>query len=554
MKSKTLILISIIALAFALRVYKVNTAPPGLYSDETAYGYNAFALLKEGIDEYGLRWPLTFKNFGDYKPPLTAWVTIPFIALFGLNEFAVRLPSVLAGTITIAIIYFLAKELFPNKNLKIAELSALLLAVSPWHLHFSRISMLVGIEAMFISLAVLLFIKALKKPKLLYLSASSFIAAIYTYYGSRITVPLLVIALTLIFKTKLKPHRSLIIKSALFGLLLLSPLLVSVVKNPATLTGRARTISIFYDPGIKAKLWQAHTLDGPQTPTVISRFFHNKPYFYFQDFARRYLQHFSYGFLVQTGDTHPPFKIPQTGYVYSLSFLFALYGFWLTVKKNTPQSKTIFAYLFISVIPPAFTFLTPSANRAFNMVIPLTILTAIGISVFLKKIPSRFQKSTIILLSLAYLFLFTSYLNRYYNQIPIELPHHWHYGRKQLIQKITSLENQYDQIIISNREGPAYIWILFYKQYLPSQYLQTVQVNQNFDELGWLHVESFDKYIFPRQFDWQTIEKKLNTLYVGYENQIPDIWSNNSLRLVIDHQINYPNGNNAFKLVHLETL
>ena len=94
----------IISLAFFLRIYQIASSPPGLYSDETSYGYNAYSLLKTGKDEYGKSWPMTFKSFGDFKPPMTAWLTIPSIAVFGLNEFSVRLPSVLAGTITVLIV------------------------------------------------------------------------------------------------------------------------------------------------------------------------------------------------------------------------------------------------------------------------------------------------------------------------------------------------------------------------------------------------------------------------------------------------------------------
>ena len=73
---------------------------------------------------------------------------IPFIAVFGLNEFAVRFPSALLGSLTILITYFLVKELLMsseliqtkkriNTNLA-ALLSAFLFAISPWSLQFSR--------------------------------------------------------------------------------------------------------------------------------------------------------------------------------------------------------------------------------------------------------------------------------------------------------------------------------------------------------------------------------------------------------------------------------
>src|SRR3989344_4965027 len=213
MKKLTAIFILVLILAIFLRVYKLNDFPPGLYSDETSFGYNAYSLLKTGRDEFGTSWPLSFKSFGDYKPPMTVWLTLSSIAILGLTEFAVRLPSAVAGITSVIIVYFLTREIFsidnriPNLNKKyllyLPVISALLLTISPWHLHFSRSSMLVGIELMFISAGLLFFLKALKKQIFLPVSVICFSGAIYTYYGSRITIPLLVVGLLLIFKNEL---------------------------------------------------------------------------------------------------------------------------------------------------------------------------------------------------------------------------------------------------------------------------------------------------------------------------------------------------------------
>jgi len=529
----------IISLAFFLRIYQIASSPPGLYSDETSYGYNAYSLLKTGKDEYGKSWPMTFKSFGDFKPPMTAWLTIPSIAVFGLNEFSVRLPSVLAGTITVLIVYFLANEILPNKKLSIinyqlsiGDIAALLLAISPWHLHFSRTSMLVAIEAMFVSLGLLLFLKSLKKSIWLYFSALSFAAAIYTYYGSRVTVILLTFLQIIIFHKKLWQMRKHVIGAMIVGIIALLPLAISFIQTPETLTGRARTISVFYDPGVRAKLWYSRSIDN-------SRFFHNKPYYYFRDIARRYLQHFSFNFFVRTGDTTPPFDIPNMGIVYIADIIFVFYGVFLAVCNRTNKSIALLGYLFISPVVASFTFITPAANRAFNMVIPWTIFTSLGIVTVLshwKKFPFR------LLLTVCYLLLFSYYLYQYYVRMPLDMPHKWHYGRRELVEKISQLEGKYNQIVFSNREGPAYIWLLFYQQYNPDKYRDTMKVDEQFDELGWLHIKSFDKYVFPRHFEWNAIDKTSHTLYVGYENQIPQ-----SESVVID-KILYPNGETAFTL------
>src|SRR3989344_1327591 len=117
MKKKEIItLLAIIILAVVLRFYKLGTTPPSLYWDEVSLGYNAYSILKTGFDEHHHFLPLTnFAAFGDYKPPGYIYATVPSIALFGLNEFAVRFPSALAGTLTVLVTYFLVVELFEKK-------------------------------------------------------------------------------------------------------------------------------------------------------------------------------------------------------------------------------------------------------------------------------------------------------------------------------------------------------------------------------------------------------------------------------------------------------
>ena len=89
---KKAFLIVIFLLAFTLRFWQLGQNPPSLDWDEASLGYNAYSLFKTGADEYGNKWPLAIRSFGDYKPPLYTYLTIPSVAIFGLNEFAIRFP------------------------------------------------------------------------------------------------------------------------------------------------------------------------------------------------------------------------------------------------------------------------------------------------------------------------------------------------------------------------------------------------------------------------------------------------------------------------------
>ena len=134
-------LVAILILAFFLRFFNLSTIPPSLHGDEIGVGYNAWTLLTNGSGEYGEKFPLTFR--ADVSP-LIFYITVPAIALFGTSEFAIRLPSVIIGMLTILITYLLTKKLFQLYALPYSSIVSLLftlcLAISPWHIQVSRIA------------------------------------------------------------------------------------------------------------------------------------------------------------------------------------------------------------------------------------------------------------------------------------------------------------------------------------------------------------------------------------------------------------------------------
>src|SRR5688500_1778745 len=107
----TVFLLGIIDLTIFLRVYRLSDVPLGFFAYEAAIGYNAFALLSAGGDEYGEAFPVFCRSFGEYKPPIPIYMTVPFVAALGLTELSVKLPSVTWGVLTIVLLYLLGAEL-----------------------------------------------------------------------------------------------------------------------------------------------------------------------------------------------------------------------------------------------------------------------------------------------------------------------------------------------------------------------------------------------------------------------------------------------------------
>ena len=97
-------LLLIFSQVFSVRFFWHNVFPPGFTADEAVFGYNAYSLLKTGKDEFGASWPIALRAFGDWRPALYSYLVIPFVYIFGLTEMAVRMPSILLGSVTIPVV------------------------------------------------------------------------------------------------------------------------------------------------------------------------------------------------------------------------------------------------------------------------------------------------------------------------------------------------------------------------------------------------------------------------------------------------------------------
>src|SRR3989344_6006618 len=136
----------IILLALVLRFWRLDTYP-ALNADEAAIGYNAYSLIQSGLDEHGNSWHIHFQSFNDYKPGLYFYLVLPLVKILGLNVWAVRIPGAILGVATVYIVYLLVKELLKDRFTQTKELinaemmasiASLMLAISPWHTHYSR--------------------------------------------------------------------------------------------------------------------------------------------------------------------------------------------------------------------------------------------------------------------------------------------------------------------------------------------------------------------------------------------------------------------------------
>ncbi|MBL7159095.1 glycosyltransferase family 39 protein [Candidatus Microgenomates bacterium] len=453
------ILFFILILGFFLRVVNLQNLPHGFFCDEASIGYNAYSLLKTGKDEYGKSWPLFFKAFGEYKGPIQIYSTIPFVAIFGLNEFSVRLTSAIYGTLTILAVYFLVKELFPKKNSQFSILNSQLiasffLAISPWHIHFSR----VGFELMpfvfFSTLGVWLFLKSLKaKNRLLTLNFAflTFNLAFYSYSPARIFIPLFLTGLVLIFRKSFK-IKALFLSFFIFFLLSL-PLLFHIKSGQGL--SRWHQVSVFKEKTFSQAVKQME---------------------------KNYLAHFSLDFLFKKGDAGMSFltrhSVRGMGELYWFQLpliILGILGLW-RLKKHKELAFLIWWLILYPLGSVLTADATPQATRSIIGVIPFQILSAAGVFYLfnLGEVGPRKMRSNLIRKILALLLLlltglsgaeFARYLNLYFNEYPKYSSGYygWQWGFREIMEDFANEQTDYDELLITHRFNMGGTLLKFYQ-------------------------------------------------------------------------------------------
>jgi len=517
-KQKYLLLL-ILLLAGGLRLWQLGQVPPSPDWDEAALGYNAYSIMETGRDEYGQFLPLILRSFDDYKPGIYAYLAIPTIKLFGLNTFAVRLPAAFLGTLAVLLVYLLVKELFNQKPLahSLALLTAFLLAISPWHLQFSRIAFESGIGLFFNLVIAWFFLKGLKKPWFLILAAFFAGLNLYVYQAEKVFTPLLVFTLAIIWNKKLlKLPWKYLFFALLVGIMTLIPFISLTLTTPEIFL-RAKGTSFAADLTPFLAKTAERTLRDYQNHDYLGLILDNRRITYFQTFLRNYLSHFDLNWLFLTGDD-ARHHAPEMGLLYLWELPFLLWGIYsLIFAKISRKAKLlIFTWFLIAPIPAAFSSGAPHGVRTLRFLPIHQIFVAFGLLNFWQAIKSKKPLFKFALFSpviILALFNFAYYLNQYFVQQNYDYSQYWQYGYREAIREINGIEDHYQKIVVSNEPhlDQSYIFFLYYLKYDPEAYQKSGgTVSGGFAETH----KGFDQYTF-RPIKWEEEEKNPEILYVG---------------------------------------
>lgn len=447
--SKKLFLGLIILLGFLLRTWHLSNNPPGFFADEADIGFSAYQLLTTG-KVAGENPSFYMPSFGIFRPSFSVFAAILPIAVLGLNEQATRLMPALFGTISLIFLYFLVREIF-NDQLT-ALLSAFLLAISPWHIHFSRSGFEYVYFPTLFTLGLYLLIKGVRSKNWLLPAGLIFLGlTFYTYHPAVIQTSLFLILLFPFIIKRIGVRN--FIWGVIVFLIMAIPLAVGVKNGRAT-----------------GRFQQLFTIGGGQE-TLIQATRHS---------AVLYLKQFSPSFLFKQGDIdYPSWNVTRhavrgMGELYWWQMPLLLLGVLFLIKNRRKQNLAgtiLLIWFFIYPFGNLFNIdSTPHANRTIIGVIPFQILSAVGLVYLIKLIKnSLFQRILISVIVIVILASFQNYLQKYFYEYPKYSSDYWgwQYGPKEIIKYFLTHRTEYDELYLSSEFNSPEIFLKFYdRQYL----------------------------------------------------------------------------------------
>jgi hypothetical protein len=320
-------------LALGLWVYTagVPERPPGYFVDESSISYNAHLISTTGRDEHGVRFPLFFRAFGEYKNPAHVYLLAVVFLFTGPSVVAARMLSAMIGVCAAFALGLLGWRLSGRRD--VGLLTALSALLTPWLFELSRPVFEVTLYPLALALYLLAVLGAARRGRWSWADAALVAAGLmlltYTYSVGRLLAPLLAAGLV-IFAGR-AGLASIMRVWLLYGLTLV-PLLVFHLRYPQALSARFRFLTYYTPQSTIAEL--------------------------LREFAAHYAANFDLWRMLVAGGAEPSIvSVRGTGQVLAATFALALAGVWLVLRGRGREPFWLYVLygLAVSAVPASLT-------------------------------------------------------------------------------------------------------------------------------------------------------------------------------------------------------
>lgn len=458
---------SVFAIGFISRVAFIDLLPGGLNQDEASAGYDAYAILKYGIDRNGIKYPMHLIAWGSGQNALYSYLCMPFMLILGVNEISLRLPMAIIGCVSIFLLYLLLKKKFDERT---ALIGTIFLIICPWHLMKCRWGLESNLFPDLVFIGFYFLMIFLEDKKIYKLCLSSFILGLsaYSYGTSYFFLFFFVISFLvyLMLVKKIKWYESLVYLS-----------IIGVMSLP---------IMIFLDININDKetvnfLWftiPKLTQNRFQTVTNIfsNEFFKTGKENLVEGLKQLFVQY----------DNLPWNGIPVFGQTYIISMPFTLIGLFHKDEKHSSLFWLLRIWLIV-VLAMLF-IVSPNTNRINIIFFPMIILTIFGI-LDVVNAAIRLKKIIFSLYMVSFLAFFSTYTTKWNDT----LKSNFFYSFGSAIEYAERIDDA-ERCYVTSTVNMPYVFVLYYTEYDVNEFIETVNYANPGGSFQW--VTSFGKYYF----------------------------------------------------------
>ncbi len=224
-------LLCVLAAGFFLRLFYIGNIPgnTAIYVDEAYSGYESWCMVHFGHDSMGYVRPVYLETWGSGMSVMASLVCMPFIALFGLTTFAVRLPRAVVGCLGLLAFYGICKE---TRGKKFALYAVFVMALMPWDIMMSRWGLDCNYLYEFVLFATYFLVRAVSNQRFLVPAMLFYGLSLYCYAAGWTVMPIIIVGglLYLLCTRQIRFDRWLVISVLLFCVLAV-PLLLFIAVN-----------------------------------------------------------------------------------------------------------------------------------------------------------------------------------------------------------------------------------------------------------------------------------------------------------------------------------
>ena len=458
---------ALLLVGFVSRLAFLDLLPGGLNQDEASAGYDAYAIMKYGIDRNGNPYPVHLVSWGSGQNALYSYICIPMIFILGVNETSLRLPMAIIGCVSLYVLYKILNKRF---NSKTTIFGLFFLVICPWHIMKSRWGLESNLFPDLVFIGTYFLFEYLSDKKLRYLIISSIILGLSAYsYGTSYFFLFFFVIGYLIY---LLIRKEITIKHSIITLSI-----IGIISIPIILF---LYVNLFDKETINFLWFSIPKLNVDRFQDVTNIYSDS-----FFESAKENMKNALY-LLFNQYDGLPWNGIPYFGHVYLISIPFALIGLFNKNEKNKSLLWIFRIWLIVAVL--MLLIVSPNTNRINIIFFPIIVFAIFGL-VELFELSKKFEKILIPSYMIFYL-VFSSYYATEWNN---NLKANFYYGLGESITFVDRMEDK-NKVFVSSNINMPYIFVLYYTEYDVNEYIETVSY---YNENGAFEmVKSFGDYNF----------------------------------------------------------